>query len=159
VNKLKLAIVSCGFLGLSPIIPGTAGTLGGVALAWGLAFTGSRFPLFIAIAAVALYAVGRSLGEWAERYAAGKDPGFFVLDEVIGYLITCFWMRGPSALALTLAFFIFRFFDIVKPPPARRLEALGGGDGILLDDVFSGLYGLGTMAALRSFFPDLTWTV
>jgi phosphatidylglycerophosphatase A len=159
VNKLKLAIVSCGFLGLSPIIPGTAGTLGGVALAWGLAFTGSRFPLFIAIAAVALYAVGRSLGEWAERYAAGKDPGFFVLDEVIGYLVTVFWLRGPSVLALTLAFFLFRFFDIVKPPPARQLEALGGGDGILLDDVFSGLYGLGVMALARVLLPDLPWTV
>ena len=106
-----------------------------------------------------LYVIGRSLGEWSERYAGGKDPGFFVLDEVIGYLITCLWMRGPSVLALTLAFFVFRFFDIVKPPPARRLEALGGGDGILLDDVFSGLYGLGAMAALRALLPDLTWTV
>jgi phosphatidylglycerophosphatase A len=159
VNRLKLAIVSCGFLGLSPIVPGTAGTLGGVALAWALAFTGSRFPLFVAIACVALYAVGRSLGEWAERYAAGKDPGFFVLDEVIGYLVTIFWMRGPSVLALTLAFFVFRFFDIVKPPPARRLEALGGGDGILLDDVFSGLYGLAVMALARVLLPDLPWTV
>ena len=159
MNKLKLAIVSCGFLGLSPVIPGTVGTLGGVALAWAFSFTGSRFPLFVAIACVALYAVGRSLGEWAERYAAGKDPGFFVLDEVIGYLVTVFWMRGPSVLALTLAFFVFRFFDIVKPPPARQLEALGGGDGILLDDVFSGLYGLGVMALARVLLPDLPWSV
>jgi phosphatidylglycerophosphatase A len=159
VNKLKLAIVSCGFLGLSPIAPGTAGTLGGVALACALGRLGAGYPLAVALACAALYAVGRSLGAWSESYAGGKDPGFFVLDEVIGYLITCLWMRGPSVLALTLAFFVFRFFDIVKPPPARRLEALGGGDGILLDDVFSGLYGLGAMAALRALLPDLTWTV
>jgi phosphatidylglycerophosphatase A len=80
-----------------------------------------------------------------------------VLDEVIGYLVTVFWLRGPSVLALTLAFFVFRFFDIVKPPPARQLEALGGGDGILLDDVFSGLYGLGVVALARpSSRPALT---
>jgi len=157
VNRLKLAIVSCGFLGLSPVAPGTAGTLGGVALAWALAATGKGYPLAVVLVCVALYAVGRSLGEWSERHAGGKDPGFFVLDEVIGYLITCFWVRGPSLLALTLAFFVFRFFDIVKPPPARRLEALGGGDGILLDDVFSGLYGLGAMAAMRVLLPDLAW--
>jgi len=159
VNKLKLAIVSCGFLGLSPIAPGTAGTLGGVALAFALGRMGAGYPWAVALVCAALYAVGRSLGAWSESYAGGKDPGFFVLDEVIGYLITCLWMRGPSVLALTLAFFVFRFFDIVKPPPARRLEALGGGDGILLDDVFSGLYGLGAMAALRALLPDLTWTV
>ena len=159
MNRLKLAVVSCGFLGLSPVAPGTAGTLGGVLLAFLFARAGAGYPLAVVLACLVLYAVGRSLGEWSERYAGGKDPGFFVLDEVIGYLITCFWTRGPSVLALTLAFFIFRFFDIVKPPPARRLEALGGGDGILLDDVFSGLYGLLAMAALRLLLPDLTWTV
>ena len=151
MNRLKLAIVSCGFLGLSPVAPGTAGTLGGVALAWALAATGKGYPLAVVLACVALYAVGRSLGEWSERHAGGKDPGFFVLDEVIGYLVTCLWMRGPSPLALAAAFFLFRFFDVVKPPPARRMERLGGGDGIILDDVVAGLYGLGVMALLRLF--------
>lgn len=159
MNKLKLGLVSCGYLGLSPVAPGTVGTLGGVVLALALSFTGAGYPLAVLLVCAALYALGRSLGAWAESYAGGKDPGFFVLDEVIGYLITCFWTRGPSALALVLAFFVFRFLDIVKPPPARRLEALGGGDGILLDDVFSGLYGLGVMAALRALFPDLAWNV
>jgi phosphatidylglycerophosphatase A len=157
VNRLKLGIVSCGYLGLSPLAPGTFGTLGGVAIALALAGAGSRFALFALIACAAIYAVGRSLGEWSERYAGRKDPGFFVLDEVIGYLVTCLWTAGPSLLALTVAFFVFRFFDIVKPPPARRLEALGGGDGILLDDVIAGLYGLLLMAVLRLALPDLPW--
>jgi phosphatidylglycerophosphatase A len=150
VNRLKLAFVSFGFLGLSPFAPGTAGTLGGVALAWLLGRTQNYF-FWTVLACLLLYAAGRSLGEWSERYAGGKDPGFFVVDEVIGYLITCLWTRGPSALALIVAFFLFRFLDVVKPPPARRMERLGGGDGILLDDVVSGLYGLGVMAALRLF--------
>ena len=158
MNRLKLGIVSCGFLGLSPFAPGTVGTLGGVLLAFLLGMTG-QFLLWTLVASAVVYLVGRSLGEWSESYAGKKDPGFFVLDEVIGYMVTCLWIRGPSLLAIVLAFFVFRFFDIFKPPPARRLEALGGGDGILLDDVVAGLYGLGVMAVCRLVFPDLTWTV
>ena len=77
-----------------------------------------------------------------------------MLDEVIGYLVTCLAWRGPSLLGLTLAFFVFRFFDIIKPPPARRMERMGGGDGILLDDVVAGLYGLGVMIVCQQFFLE-----
>ena len=153
MDRLRLGIVSFGFLGLSPFAPGTVGTLGGCLLAFLFART-QHFLLWSLAAIVVLYLVGRSLGDWSERYARGKDPGFFVIDEVIGYLVTCLWLRGPSLAALTLAFFAFRFFDIVKPPPARRLERLGGGDGILLDDVIAGLYGLAVMVAARWLFLE-----
>ena len=148
-DRLKLAIVSSGFLGLSPLVPGTVGTLGGVLLAFLLART-EHFLLWTILLCVLLYVIGRPLGEWAEKRAGGKDPGFYVLDDVIGYLVTVLWFQGPSLLALTLAFFVFRFFDIVKPPPARRIERLGGGDGILLDDVVAGIYGLLVMILARS---------
>jgi phosphatidylglycerophosphatase A len=159
LDRLKLAIVSSGFLGLSPIMPGTVGTLGGVAIAFALSYT-ENFLLWTLLTCVILYAIGRPLGEWAEKWAGKKDPGIYVLDEVIGYLVTVLWMQGPSLLALTLAFFLFRFFDIVKPPPVRRMERLGGGDGILLDDVVAGLYGLIVMAAARLLFlsPE-SWVV
>ena len=135
MDRVKLAIVSFGFLGCSPVVPGTVGTLGGVLVAWALAGTGQGFLVFALVVCAALYVVGRALGPWSERYAGRKDPGIFVLDEVIGYLITCLWLAGPSALTLVTGFFVFRFFDIVKPPPARRLEHVGRGDGILLRDV------------------------
>jgi phosphatidylglycerophosphatase A len=151
VNRLKLAVVSCGFLGLSPFAPGTVGTLGGVLIAYLLAKS-SMFAFYTLLACVLLYALGRSLGGWAERHAGHKDPGFFVLDEVIGYLVTVFWIHGPSPLSLVLGFFVFRFFDVVKPPPARWFERLGGGDGILLDDVVAGLYGLAVMCVARVLF-------
>lgn len=157
MDRLKLAIVSCGFLGCAPVAPGTFGTLGGVAIAWGLSGTGAFLPWTLAVAA-ALYLVGRSLGDWSERRAGGKDPGFFVLDEVIGYLVTVLWIRGPSLMTLAVAFFFFRFFDIAKPAPIRRFERIPGGDGILLDDVVAGLYGLGALAVLRLAFPDLPWS-
>jgi phosphatidylglycerophosphatase A len=159
MDKLKLAFVSSGFLGLSPIAPGTVGTLGGVAIAWALSYS-SAFLLWSLVACGVLYLIGRSLGDWAESYAGRKDPGIFVIDEVIGYLVTVAWIEGPSLLALVVAFFVFRFFDIFKPPPARRLERLGGGDGILLDDVVAGLYGLGVMALARLYlFEPTAWTV
>ncbi len=156
MNRLKLAFVSFGFLGLSPFAPGTAGTLGGVLLAWLLGYT-ENYLFWSLVVCALLYAGGRALGEWAERYAGRKDPGFFVVDEVIGYLLTCLWTVGPSPLALTVGFFLFRFLDVVKPPPARAFERMGGGDGILLDDVMSGIYGLGVMAVLRFAFPEAGW--
>jgi phosphatidylglycerophosphatase A len=158
VNKLKLALVSCGFLGCAPVAPGTFGTLGGVALAWLLRDTGAMFPVWMLVSCVLLYAITAPLGHWAEAYAGKKDPGIFVMDEVIGYLITIAWLRGPSLLALGVAFFVFRFFDIVKPPPARQMEHLGGGHGILLDDVMAGFWGLlVVMLPLRLLFPDAGW--
>jgi phosphatidylglycerophosphatase A len=71
------------------------------------------------------------------------------LDEVIGYLITLLWIRGPSALTLVVGFALFRFFDVLKPGPVRRMEQIPGADGILLDDVVAGLMGLGVMVVLR----------
>jgi len=158
-NRAKLAMVSFGFLGCSPFAPGTVGTLGGVLVAWLLSPL-PYYPVWIAIACVAHYAITLPLGPWAERYAGKKDPGIFVVDEVIGYLITVAWMQAPSPLALAVAFFVFRFFDIVKPPPARQLERVGGGHGILLDDVAAGFLGLiFVMVPARLLFPELPWTM
>jgi len=159
LNKLKLAVVSCLFLGCSPFAPGTVGTLGGVAIAFLLRDT-QWFPLWALAACAVLYAISQPLGEWAERYAGKKDPGIFVMDEVIGYLITILWLKGPSYVALVVAFFVFRFFDILKPPPARAMERIPGGHGILLDDVFAGLWGLlVVMLPARLILSSVNWTV
>lgn len=159
MNKLKLAIVSCGFLGCSPFAPGTVGTLGGVAIAWALSHVEHYLFWSLAVAAL-LYLVTRRLGPWAEQYAGEKDPGIFVMDEVIGYLITVAWLSGPSPLALAVAFFVFRFFDVLKPKLARRMEHIPGGDGILLDDVVAGVYGLVlVMLPARLLISSLPWTV
>ena len=151
---------SCFGLGLSPVAPGTVGTLGGVALAWALVPTGEYFPVAIAACAALLYAVGRWFGDWAERDAGGKDPQWFVLDEVLGYLVTVAWWLPPTPLALAVGFAAFRLFDVTKPPPVRRLERYGGGDGILLDDVMAGVYAFVVMAALRTFLlTPADWSI
>ena len=110
------------------------------------------------VAEAAALAAGAALGPWSEQYAGKKDPGIFVLDEVVGYLVTVAWLEGPSPLALAVAFFVFRFFDVFKPKLARRLERIPGGDGILLDDVVAGVYGLAVLTLARLAI-DAPWTV
>ena len=158
MKHLKLFLVSAGFLGLAPFAPGTFGTLGGVLIAWALSGT-RNYLVWSLAAALACYAVGRALGPWAEAYAGQKDPGIFVLDEVVGYLITVAWLTGPSLLALAVAFFVFRFFDVLKPRLARRAEHIPGGDGILLDDVVAGAYGLVLAMLPARLLIDVPWTV
>ena len=158
-DVLRLGFVSFGFLGCAPFAPGTFGTLGGVALAWLLGWSG-HFLLLTVVVCALLYVGGRALGAWAEEYTGKKDPGVFVVDEVIGYLVAVAWIGAPTLATLTLGFFLFRFFDIVKPPPVRNVERVGGGDGILLDDVVAGLYALAILVPVRLFLlePE-TWTV
>ena len=157
MNRLKYALATCGFLGASPVAPGTFGTLGGVAIAWLLADT-EQFQLWILVAAAIVTFVGIALGEWAEGYAEGKDPQFFVLDEVAGYLLTIWWFEGPSLLTLFVAFCAFRFFDIIKPPPIRKVERVGGGAGIVLDDLVAGVYGLVLVMIPARLLIDAPWS-
>ncbi len=70
-----------------------------------------------------------------------KDPGFVVIDEVAGQLVALIAVRPDWPHAL-LALLLFRFFDILKPPPIRSLEALPGGTGIMVDDLGAGIYAL-----------------
>ena len=140
MKSLAIAIATAGGAGYWPWGPGTAGSLVGVVLAWLMArqfdwTTG--FPLLL----VAAIATGP--GVWASTVAAGssKDPQFIVVDEVLGQWLT---LAGAMALnwkALALAFVLFRIFDIVKPWPVRRFEALPQGWGIVADDLMAGVYG------------------
>ena len=153
-DKIKLALSTSFYLGLAPVAPGTFGTLGGVVLAVLLGATGGYFFLALILALTVLYVGGRWLGDWAEQRAAGKDPQFFVVDEVLGYLIAIAWFAPPSALTLVVGFALFRLFDVTKPPPAKRLERLGGGDGIMLDDAIAGVYAFLCLALLRAVVLD-----
>ena len=97
--------------------------------------------------------LGVPLGTWAEKRWGKKDPGPFVIDEVAGYFTALFRVHGPSPgiAELLVAFFVFRVFDVVKPAPARRLENLPGGLGIMIDDIVAGLYSLLAVGAYRTF--------
>ncbi|MEE2831643.1 MAG: phosphatidylglycerophosphatase A [Candidatus Latescibacterota bacterium] len=126
------------FSGRAPIAPGTTGSAV-TAVAW-FVFGSSLTPLvwvllLVGVTAVAVVTAG------AEARALGRqDPGPVVIDEAAGFLFTVAFL--PHGLWTTLAAFVlFRILDIIKPPPARQLEALHGGWGIVLDDVAAGIMG------------------
>jgi phosphatidylglycerophosphatase A len=143
-------------LGYAPVASGTFGTLGGIAIA---ALVGWTWPenylSLLILLTVVMSFLGALAGRWAERRYGRKDPGQFVLDEVVGYLVAAMWIGFPGWTHLILAFFLFRLTDIVKPWPARRLEKLPGGWGIVVDDLVAGAYALGILVGIRSLFPQL----
>lgn len=153
------AFVTCFGLGSAPFAPGTFGTLGGMALAAMYAFTWPELYLPLVLASIALVSVGcAAAGRWAERRYGRKDPGAFVADEVAGYLVAAAWLSAPGWEHLIAAFLVFRLFDITKPPPARRLENLPGGWGIVVDDLVAGVYALLLLAVLHVALPGVLAT-
>ena len=123
-------------IGFVPLAPGTAASVI-IALLYGLILHDLVRPLY-AILVVLLFFAGTAA---AGRYAAelGRpDPGRIVVDEVCGQLIALAFLPGRW-LPVGIAFALFRFFDIIKPWPIRRLEGLPGGWGIMADDVAAGL--------------------
>lgn len=151
MTRLAVFIATFGYCGYFPFAPGTVGSAAGLLvylLVWW-----SQSPVFeIALIAV-LFLAGTWAGTVAERYFGGIDPGPIVLDEVVGMLITlAFIPVGPSgALA---GFLLFRVFDVLKPFPARRLESLHGGLGVMADDGMAAVYANLSLRALMWLAPD-----
>jgi phosphatidylglycerophosphatase A len=93
------------------------------------------------IAAGVVTLIGIPAASIVERESGRQDPGYVVTDEVAGQLTAMIF--APVDIGhVVLAFALFRFFDILKPPPIRQLERLHGGLGIMVDDVAAGLYAL-----------------
>jgi phosphatidylglycerophosphatase A len=103
----------------------------------------------VAVAAAVVTAVGIWAASVVARDLGKKDPQIVVVDEVAGLLVTMLPMREVSWLAVALGFGLFRLFDVLKPWPVRKLEALPGGWGIVLDDIGAGVLGAAVMAGLR----------
>jgi phosphatidylglycerophosphatase A len=132
--------------------PGTWGSVAALllwaALAMGAHASASTVMWALIAGIVVTIALGVPAATIAARESGRKDPGFVVIDEVTGQWIALLgspadWKHGLIALVL------FRLFDITKPPPARQLEALPDGWGIVFDDVAAGLYAWGVAAILR----------
>ncbi len=137
--------------GLLPGAPGTWGSL--AALPLGLVILWLGGPIALTLAAALIFA----LGLWASAvYQSGldrKDPGEIVIDEVAGQwlaLVPC----ALDPLGVVLAFVFFRLFDILKPWPANWADrSLTGAPGIMLDDIFAGLY-----AAIATYGALWLWS-
>ena len=140
-------LLAFGFgLGLAPVAPGTVGTLLGVGFAW--LTLGLDLMLQIAIG-VALFVAGIWICGNSSRRIGQHDPGGIVWDEIAAMYLTL--LVAPSTIsAWILAFVLFRAFDIVKPWPIRDLDhSMGGGLGIMLDDLVAALYAAILLALYR----------
>ena len=138
-------------VGLVPLAPGTAGSLVAV-LSYKAALHSLAWPLYLLLVAV-LFSVGAGAAARHAEELGRPDPGRIVVDEVCGQLIACAFLPA-NWISVAVAFALFRFFDIIKPWPIRRLERLPGGWGIMADDVAAGVY---AHLLLRVFL--LVWPV
>jgi phosphatidylglycerophosphatase A len=156
LGRLKELLATFFYMGYSPVAPGTAGTAGAIVLAMLIPLS-FHYGLACVLVCLAALALGVPLGTWSEERWGKKDPGPFVLDEVAGTFIALLRLDAPKPEVgeLMVAFFAFRLFDVAKPPPARRMERLPGGWGIMLDDIIAGLYALLAVIVYRQHFLDL----
>jgi phosphatidylglycerophosphatase A len=136
MNRFFLFLAAGFGAGYAPIAPGTAGTL--VAIPIFFVLSSIPFPLY-EITIVTFFFFATWISGEAQSCWGRKDDPRIVIDEIMGYLITMLWLP-KTTLFIILGFFLFRFFDIVKPPPIRLLEKARGGYGVVLDDVLAGVY-------------------
>jgi len=148
--RLGLFIATCGYLGYVPVAPGTFGSAAGLVVFAAVRWSGS--PALELAVIMLLFAVGVWSANAAERHFGGVDPAPVILDEVVGMLITLAFLPVHITGAV-VGFLLFRLFDVVKPWPANRLEAVRGGLGVMADDAMAGVYGNVAMRLLVVALP------
>ena len=168
LDWISLTLATWFSTGLLPVMPGTWGTL--FAIPFVLVFVILLEPVYYVACVIVLVLIGIPVSsrtaqlyrehprimklnphlkkifksEDIQKYIKNpelqkKDPGLIVIDEVIGYAVAM--IAVPLSITSVVAVFIlFRFFDIVKIQPGKIVERLGGGVGIILDDVVAGIY-------------------
>jgi phosphatidylglycerophosphatase A len=138
----RIISTGCG-IGYFPLAPGTMGALAALIIYWVAPQPGNASFLLIIflLTLVGIYAASITERELITRLGAakGKDPKIVIIDEIIGMLVSLIAIPKTKKF-LILAFILFRIFDIIKPFPARRIEKLPAGWGIVFDDVIAGIY-------------------
>lgn len=141
MRRVSIALATLFGAGYFPVAPATLGSLLTLGLWWWM----SAWPPALYLGATAALAL---LAFWicgeAEK-SLGHDAQPIILDEVVGMLVTMAFAPPHNLPAAAAGFLLFRFFDILKPPPAYNAQNLPGGFGVVMDDVFAGLYALGIL--------------
>ncbi len=135
VGKVFELIATGFYIGRIPFAPATFGSL----LAIPLALITHGNPLISLIVAVILFSLAVLSSDYISAHLGQRDPKIVVIDEVIGFYISLVWFK-PTVYNIVLAFLVFRILDILKPFPAKSVESLKGGWGIVMDDVVAGIY-------------------
>ncbi|MFH1421815.1 MAG: phosphatidylglycerophosphatase A [Planctomycetota bacterium] len=138
---MRRILVSFFYTGYAPYVSGTAGSALAAGFYLALRYLGIHSSVFFLAIGIAAFCLTVLLGYWAVKFYGNNDPRQVVLDEVAGYFISAALFIPVEPLkAAFAAFFLFRVFDVLKPPPCRILEKLPAGYGIALDDLVAGIY-------------------
>ena len=132
VAKIIGSTLGCGFF---PLAPGTVGSFVAIVALW---FVSPMHSIVLFLASVLFFFIG----VWASTICEedwGHDPGRVVWDEVVGMMVSVIALPKHWVIYVA-AFFLFRFFDIVKPFPANKSQELPKGWGVMVDDVIAGIY-------------------
>ena len=135
VRSIFKLIATFFYIGEVPFAPGTAASFAGLLLY--ISLSGNPFAGSVVFAILLIF--GFISSSAAERIFSRKDPPQVVIDEVCGIFIVFFGVP-LHIISIILGFLVYRIFDIIKPPPAKVLERLKGGYGIMLDDLLCGFY-------------------
>ncbi|HWR58652.1 MAG TPA: phosphatidylglycerophosphatase A [Thermodesulfovibrionales bacterium] len=135
-QRIFKTLATLGPIGYSPVAPGTFGSLFALLFYYFLKPSLSAQVFLLILVTV----VGTIAAHLSEKMLNEKDSGHIVIDEFAGYAVSIFMLPGVLSYFIA-AFFLFRFFDILKPPPIRWMErTLPGGPGIVADDLMAGIY-------------------
>jgi phosphatidylglycerophosphatase A len=170
-NPVAALLATALGAGLSPIAPGTAGSVVGLVLAWFLASSLAaahasilQVVLGLMMSGLAVGLLGVAVSGPVCRALQSEDPGCIVIDEVSGQLfasaavpLLALPSPGLQAAAWIASFLLFRFYDVVKPGPIRSLQELPGGWGVVADDVAGGIAAAISLAALGWLAARFGW--
>jgi phosphatidylglycerophosphatase A len=137
MRRFAVFVCSFGYVGFFPFAPGTFGSAAGILL---YVICRSAGILYLEVPIiVALLVLGVVFTVPAEKALDCIDPGPIVIDEVMGMMITLALLPVGWG-GMLLGFLLFRMLDVFKPFPARQLEHLHGGFGVMLDDAMAAIY-------------------
>lgn len=151
---ILLTLLSFFGVGYMPKAPGTFGSLATIPLILWLAWINISTSALLALILI-LFVISSFAADKIQKQKNVQDPGWIVIDEVIGMLITwAFVLPSTKPLTLVMVFGIFRFFDIIKIFPANWCDKkIKSGMGTIIDDVVSGIYAGFCMLIINIFYP------
>lgn len=146
---IYLLIANLFGIGYTPLCPGTAASIVGVVV---FILLGGTTPAYIAITMVSVIAAFLCSSR-AENIYGEKDSKRIVIDDFSGMLVT--FLSFPFTVPFAFAgFFLFRMFDMLKVPPADRIEKCHGARGIVGDDIIAACYANILLQAVRFIIPS-----
>jgi phosphatidylglycerophosphatase A len=142
VRKPILFLATGFYSGYAPYAPGTAGSVVGLVLAWGVTVPLARRSPLAALALIAaLFGIGCWVSGRAEALLGQHDSSHIVIDEIVGMALTMYLCPAAGWIAYGAGFLLFRLFDVLKPEPAGLVDRrMRGGAAVMLDDVVAAIY-------------------